>query len=135
VDQSCQPDDVAQLRDNGGWIWSICPSLAECLDTGQRANLVDNGQFFTDAAAGTLPAYSVVTAGGATDGGVLDSCHNSFSMTACDNYIGQLVTAAENGPDWPSTAIFITFDDCGCFTTRCRPASTRISPSRAPAPR
>jgi phospholipase C len=106
---------------NAGWIWSICPSLAECLDTGPRANLVDNGQFFTDAAAGTLPAYSVVTAGGATDGGVLGSCHNSFSMTACDNYIGQLVTAAESGPEWPSTAIFITFDDCGCFYDQVPP--------------
>jgi phospholipase C len=42
-------------------------------------------------------------------------------MTACDNYIGQLVSAAEHSPDWPSTAVFITFDDCGCFYDQVRP--------------
>jgi phospholipase C len=106
---------------NAGWIWSICPSFAECLDTSQRSNLVDNGQFFTDAAAGTLPALSVVTSGGTADGGVLSSCHNIFSMTACDNYIGQLVQAVQNGPDWSSTAVFITFDDFGGFYDQVPP--------------
>jgi hypothetical protein len=27
-------------------------------------------------------------------------------MTACDNWIGQLVSAVENGPEWRSTAMF-----------------------------
>jgi phospholipase C len=106
---------------NGGWIWSICPSFADCLDTSQKNNLVDNSQFFTDAAAGTLPAYSVVTAGGTVDGGVQAGCHNSFSMTSCDNYIGQLVQAVENSPDWSSTAVFITFDDFGGFYDQVPP--------------
>jgi phospholipase C len=26
-----------------------------------------------------------------------------------------------NGPDWSSTAIFITYDDCGCFYDPVRP--------------
>jgi phospholipase C len=36
-------------------------------------------------------------------------------MVAGDNWIGQVVTALEKGPEWNSTAIFITYDDCGCF--------------------
>ena len=36
-------------------------------------------------------------------------------MTVCDDWIGQVVSAIENGPDWNSTAIFSTWDDCGCF--------------------
>jgi phospholipase C len=44
-----------------------------------------------------------------------------MSMTACDNYIGQLVGAAENGPDWSSTAVFVTFDDFGGFYDQVPP--------------
>jgi phospholipase C len=31
------------------------------------------------------------------------------------------VSAIENGPDWASTAIFITYDDCGCFYDHVAP--------------
>jgi phospholipase C len=109
---------------NNGWTWSICPSLAECLDTSQRSNLVDASQFYTNAAAGTLPNYSIVTAGG-SGSYISDGCHNAESMTACDDYIGSLVNAVEKGPDWSSTAVFITFDDFGGFYDQVPP---RINP-------
>jgi phospholipase C len=105
---------------DGGYDWAICPSLAECQYTAQRNNLVEPSQFFTDAAAGSLPALSIVTAGGAGNL-TLSSCHNKFSMTACDNYVGQLVSAVGHSPDWSSTAVFITFDDCGCFYDQVPP--------------
>ena len=111
--------DAASSHPGDGYDWSICPSLAECLYTSQRQHLVDAGTFITDAKS-ELPAFSIVAAGG-LHGLVGDSCHNKFSMTACDNYIGQLVSAVENGPDWRSTAIFITFDDCGCFYDQVPP--------------
>jgi phospholipase C len=94
--------------------------MADCLYTSQRQNLVNAGQFITDAKAGNLPALSIVTAGG-TPNLALDSCHNKFSMTACDNYIGQLAAAAENSPQWGSTAVFITFDDFGGFYDQVPP--------------
>jgi phospholipase C len=106
--------------DNGGYLWSVCPSLAECLYTSQRSHLVDHSKFVTDAAAGKLPAFSLITAGGSGQG-LLKSCHNKFSMTACDNYIGSLVQAAENSPEWSSTAVFITFDDFGGFYDQVPP--------------
>jgi phospholipase C len=117
------PDNAGGGGSNlsGGYAWSICPSLAECLDTGQKNNLVDNSQFFLDAKAGTLPAFSVITAGGTADGGILASCHNDYSMTACDNYIGKLESAVKNSPDWSSTAIFLTFDDFGGFYDQVPP--------------
>jgi phospholipase C len=105
----------------GGYIWSACPTFASCLDTGQDANLVPSLGFQADATAGSLPAFSLVTPGGTT---FRDSCHNGMSITACDNWIGSLVQAAENGPDWDSTAIFITFDDCGCFYDQVPPPSS-----------
>jgi phospholipase C len=36
-------------------------------------------------------------------------------MTVGDDWIGKVVSAIMNGPDWDSTAIFLTWDDCGCF--------------------
>jgi phospholipase C len=105
-------------RSQDGYIWSICPTFAQCLDTSQDANLVPDAQFMTDAAAGTLPSFSVVTPGGPD---FLNSCHNGTSITACDNWLGHLVGAVENSPDWSSTAVFITWDDCGCFYDQVSP--------------
>jgi phospholipase C len=105
-------------RTQPGYIWSICPTFAQCLDTSQAANLVPDAQFLTAAAAGRLPSFSVVTPGGPD---YVNSCHNKVSMTACDNWVGKLVGAAENGPDWSSTAVFITWDDCGCFYDQVPP--------------
>jgi phospholipase C len=93
----------------GGWGWAMCPTFAECLYGPQFKNVVVNTQFITDANNGDLPAVSIVTPGYKV------SQHNSRSMLQGDNWIGRLLTAAMNGPDWESTAVFITYDDCGCF--------------------
>jgi phospholipase C len=42
-------------------------------------------------------------------------------MIKGDNWIGEMVSAIENGPNWSSTAIFITYDDCGCFYDHVAP--------------
>jgi phospholipase C len=109
-----------------GYIWATCPAFAECLDTHQASRVVDDSQFTADAAAGKLPAFSLVTPGGKDLNGLPMaeySCHNGFSMTACDNWVGDLVKAVQNGPDWPSTAIFITFDDFGGFYDQVYPGT------------
>ena len=92
-----------------GYGWAICPSFAECNYSSQAQNHVLNSQIITDAQAGTLPAFSVVTPT------QLQSQHNGDSMAMGDNWIGQVVSAIENGPDWSTTAIFLSWDDCGCF--------------------
>jgi len=96
------------------YIWAVCPSFAECLDTDQSENMVPTSQIIPDATNGTLPNYSLVLGGAPPDYNNLVQ-HNGMSMAVGDSWIGQIVTAIENGPDWDSTAIFITYDDCGCF--------------------
>ena len=81
--------------------------------------MVPTQQVLSDAAAGSLPAYSLVLDGAGTYGSVVQ--HNNMSMKAGDNWIGQVVEAIEDGPDWDSTAIFITYDDCGCFYDHIAP--------------
>jgi hypothetical protein len=95
------------LYDDYGF--AICPTFAGCIYTSQAANMVPASQILSDSAAGTLPGFSVVTPIGT------NSQHNQFSMAAGDNWIGAVLTAIYRGPQWSSTAILITYDDCGCF--------------------
>jgi phospholipase C len=61
------------------------------------------------APTGALPSFSVVLPN------VSLSQHNDTSMLAGDNWIGNVISSIEQGPDWLSTAVFILYDDCGCF--------------------
>lgn len=112
------PAAGGQVHPNG-YAWSICPSFAKCLYTAQRGQIfTPKKQLDTDAAAGTLPAISYVMPMGV---GGNTSQHNQQSMLIGDNRIGQVVSEIENGPAGPSTAIFITYDDCGCFADHVAP--------------
>jgi phospholipase C len=92
-----------------GYLWAICPTFAQCQYTGQRRNQVPTARVRRNAARGKLPNFSVVLPT------VRVAQHNQGSMRAGDNWIGKVISAIEHGPDWQSTAVFITYDDCGCF--------------------
>jgi phospholipase C len=92
-----------------GYLWAICPTFAQCQYTGDRSNQVPTARVLRNARGGKLPNFSVVLPT------VRVAQHNEGSMRAGDNWIGKVVSAIENGPDWRSTAVFITYDDCGCF--------------------
>ncbi len=100
----------------GGWgTWTVCPSFADCIYGPQRNAAVTYDQVLADAASGSLANVSIVIPTGA------NSQHNGWSMLQGDNWIGSVVGAIEQGPEWQSTAIFITYDDCGCFYDHVAP--------------
>ena len=88
--------------------WAICPTFWECKGGSQNARAVSNKRFIADA-AGSLPALSFLIPGAPV------STHQPSSVSAGDAWVGKMVNAVMTGPNWSSTAIFITFDDCGCF--------------------
>lgn len=98
-----------------GYSWAICPYLAGCLYTDQKNNQVRNQDILTDAQLGRLPNWSVMIPTPPK------SQHNNFSMIEGDNWIARVVDAIRDGPDWDRTAIFITYDDCGCFYDHVAP--------------
>ncbi len=104
---------------NTGYGWDICPTFADCLYTQQARNVVQTAQVLTDAKNGRLANFSAVMP---DDRVSSTSQHNNQSMSGGDNWIGKVVSAIENGPDWANTAIFITYDDCGCFYDHVPPA-------------
>ncbi len=100
----------------GGYGWSICPTFYECDSTGQRHKVVSPHEFVHDAQSGNLPALSLVIPLPRA------SQHNGNSLMKGDNWIAENVDAVMANPNlWKSTAIFITYDDCGCFYDAVRP--------------
>jgi phospholipase C len=98
--------------------WNFCSYFTWCVQNRYNTTYNTSYKAFTTAASnGSLPSVSFLPASGGT------SQHNGSSMSAGDNYIGNMVHAVESGPQWSSTAIFITWDDCGCFYDHVRPPS------------
>jgi phospholipase C len=100
---------TATAPGRSGYGLAICPTFAGCLYTSQHRNLVEHRAVLEDAKRGHLPNFSIVLPTWKT------SQHNLESMALGDNWIGKVVSKIEHGPDWRSTAILISYDDCGCF--------------------
>jgi phospholipase C len=71
-------------------------------------------QFASDALNGKLPAVSWVVANN-------ESEHPPFSTCVGENWTVQQINAIMQGPDWNSTAIFLTWDDPGGFYDHVTP--------------
>jgi phospholipase C len=74
-----------------------------------KDHVVSWKQFVIDAAAGKLPAVSWVI----TDGNTSE--HPPASTCAGENETVSQLNALMQGPDWASTAVFLTWDDFGGF--------------------
>jgi phospholipase C len=97
--------------------WSVCTYFAWCLHNRFNLNYVSpRASFYSDVSKGTLPDVTYLLPQQAY------SQHNNASMAQGDNYIGSVISAIQANPTlWASTAIFITYDDCGCFYDHVKP--------------
>lgn len=73
-----------------------------------NTDIAADTQFVKDAAAGNLPAVSWLVTGQANE-------HPAHSTCFGENWTVQQINAIMRGPDWPSTAIFLVWDDFGGF--------------------
>ena len=87
--------------------WNPLPLFADVIQDNQLGDIVDGSSFYADATAGTLPAVSWVVPDFHT------SEHPDASPAVGMRYVSGLVNAVMSGPDWKSTAIFVTWDDFG----------------------
>src|SRR5207237_1191462 len=65
--------------------------------------------FYADAKSGNLPAVSWVVPNG------LNSDHPPALATRAETWATGLINAVMTGPDWSSSAIFLSWDDWGGF--------------------
>jgi phospholipase C len=100
----------APSQGESGYNWSALNAIGHIRNTPLwTANVVPFAQFVTDAQNGKLPAVSwVVTTAELSEHPIHSSC-------AGENTSVQEINAVMQGPEWNSTAIFITWDDFGGF--------------------
>ncbi len=96
-------------------IWNPLPWFETVKQDGQLGNITDVSNYFTAAKEGTLPAVSWITPSGP------DSEHPPALVSKGQAWTTNLINAAMQGPDWNSTAIFLTWDDWGGFYDHVTP--------------
>jgi phospholipase C len=96
-------------------IWNPLPQFDTVKQDGQLANIQDIANFTTAARQGKLPAVSWVVPNGK------DSEHPPALVSTGQAYTTALINAVMHGPDWNSTAIFLSWDDWGGFYDHVMP--------------
>ena len=93
---------------SNGYVWVAMDAINHIRNTSLwTTNVIPETQFVSDAKNGKLPAVSWLVTG--------LSEHPPASACDGENWTVEQINAIMSGPDWPSTAIFITWDDFGGF--------------------
>jgi phospholipase C len=111
---SCAP--VNQNSKTPG-IWNPLPYFDTVKSDGQLGNIQPVDNFYAQAKAGTLPAVSWVVPSNQV------SEHPPSPVSEGQSYVTSLINAVMSSPDWPSTAIFLSWDDWGGFYDHVIPPS------------
>jgi len=114
TEPDCRNDsdmECAQIPQNAKTptIWNPLPWFQTVRDDHQLKNIVGLTSFYSMAKLGTLPAVSWIDPAGAV------SEHPPQSVKAGQSYVTGLINSIMRGPDWDSTAIFLSWDDWGGF--------------------
>ena len=96
-------------------IWNPLPDFVTVHQDGQTGNDQSSDNFFKAAKSGTLPAVSWVVPNGTT------SEHPDALVSLGQAWVTKLINAVMSGPDWPSSAIFLAWDDWGGFYDHLAP--------------
>jgi phospholipase C len=96
-------------------IWNVLPDFTTVNRDRQRRNVTDVAKYMRAARTGHLPAVSWIAPNDSV------SEHPPARIGDGEKYVTRLVNAAMGGPDWNSTAIFISWDDWGGFYDHVRP--------------
>jgi phospholipase C len=90
-------------------IWNPLPLFTDVQQDGQLRNIQPVQSFITAATKGTLPAVSWITPS------QVNSEHPPASVHEGQAWVTNIVNSVMRGPDWDSTAIFLSWDDWGGF--------------------
>ena len=99
----------APSRGEEGYAWSAFDAIKHIRNSSLwTRKVVPDAQFVEDARNGRLPAVSWLVTGAASE-------HPPYSTCRGENWSVEQLNAVMEGPDWASTAVFITWDDFGGF--------------------
>jgi phospholipase C len=95
------------------------PGFTDLYETHQRHHIRTHQDYLDAAANGTLPSVSWVVPGNE----VSEHPQSSGGIQKGQTYVTHLINAAMRGPDWDTTAIFLTWDDWGGFYDHVLPVA------------
>jgi len=96
-------------------IWNPLPYFDTVRQDGQLGDIQPIERFYQAARTGRLPAVSWIDPTGSV------SEHPPALVSAGQNYVTGLVNTIMRGPEWNSTAIFLSWDDWGGFYDHVAP--------------
>jgi len=102
-------------------IWNPLVGFDTVRHDNQLANIQDVDQFLAAAKAGSLPDVAWIVPENQV------SEHPPASIKTGQAYVTTLVNAVMQGPDWDSTAIFLSWDDWGGFYDHVVPPHVDIN--------
>lgn len=99
----------------GGYIWSTFDAIKHIRYGSDWKYVVPTEQFMSDAAQGKLPTVSwIVTPAKVSE-------HAPASVCVGENWTVQMLNSLMHGPNWSSTAVFLTWDDFGGYYDHVAP--------------
>jgi phospholipase C len=98
-------------------IWNVLPYFDTVRRDGELRNVRDLRDFYAAARNGTLPNVVWITPAGPY------SEHPPALVSRGQAYVTGLIDAIMRGPDWKSTAIFLSWDDWGGYYDHVVPPS------------
>jgi phospholipase C len=110
----CTPHPLAP---NVPGIWNPLPAFDTVKQDNQLGNIMPVANYFAAAKNGNLPAVSWIVPEQKV------SEHPPASISTGQAYVTTLINAAMQGPDWNTTAIFLSWDDWGGFYDHVAPPS------------
>ena len=96
-------------------IWNPLPNFDTVKQDGQLGNIQSITKFYDAAKSGNLPAVSWLAPNGTT------SEHPPALVSTGQTYVTNVINSIMKGPDWNSTAIFLSWDDWGGFFDHVTP--------------
>jgi phospholipase C len=96
-------------------IWNPLPNFDTVKQDDQLANIQEVSQFLNAAKSGNLPAVSWIVPNGKV------SEHPPALVSVGQSYVTSLINTIMQGPEWDSTAIFLSWDDWGGFYDHVTP--------------
>jgi phospholipase C len=87
------------------------PGFVDVVEGNDLDKILDHGDFLRSATDGTLPSVSWVVPGNHAS----EHPGSDEPISEGQAYVTKLINAVMQGPDWDSSAIFLTWDDWGGF--------------------
>ena len=112
-----------------GYIWSALDAVRHVrLGPQWQTRVVSDSQFVDDAAKGTLPAVSwLIPDFDVSEHPTVDAfAGTTLNVSACagENWTVKQINAIMQGPNWPTTAIVLAWDDFGGFYDHVPPPAS-----------